>query len=166
MEPERVRPLMEDYYKKKTYSSIEIKDIVGIEVTRLQGKKNILYKVNGTYFVKTDDGYKIDWEATIKYNSVSLIEMRDYPNKEFEYRLYLINSSGRSGNSYFDCYYLDDKCYIFPRKNSLIAKKLQDLIPNDESERIVVKMRYVGKDDYDNWIYEITEILSENLSLY
>lgn len=165
MEPERVRPLMEDYYTKNAYSS-SIKDFGGMSITKLQGKNHILYRVRETCLVKIDDGYKIDWEATNEYNPVSLIEMRNYPNKEFEYRVYLITTSYENSN--FDVYYLGKDSYVTPRKNSLIAKKLQDWVLNnsDYNHGIVVKLRYVRKDDGSHWIYEITEILSENISMY
>lgn len=168
MEPERVRPLMEDYYTKNSYSSIELKDIGGISVTRIQGKKHILYNVNNwTYFVKTDNGYKIDWEATKNYNPVSLKEMRDYPNKEFEFR----GSYYEIGKDNIHAYNISDqsgRAVLFTKDNSLIAIKIDELLPyrSGKSADLILKIKYWRISDYGDYLYYITDIISENLSKY
>ena len=168
MEPERVRPLMEDYYTKHTYSSSEIKDKFGTKITRLQGKNHIIYKVNGTYLVKISDGYKIDWEAHIARDS-ELNESTKIPNKEFVYRGEIQNSCEYYNNPYYLCFYIYSMVHTYPRKNTKIANRLLELMPNSGDEKeMVLKMKYIGVDCNDSYYsqYEIIDILSECLSLY
>ena len=173
MEPERVRPLMEDYYTKHTYSSSEIKDKSGTKITRIQGKNHILYKVNNTYLVKTGDEYKIDWEAYIaRLDSYPILdESTRIPNKEFVYRGYLRKPSWYN-NQYYLCYYIDGGL-TYPRKNSKIANRLLELMPNSlDEQNMVLKIKYIGVDPNSKYLsettyqYEIIDILSECLSLY
>jgi hypothetical protein len=167
MEPERVKPLMEDYYKKEVYSASEENDIGGLKIKRLQGKKYILYNLNSTYLVKTDDGYKIDWEATVRYNPLSLVEMRDYPDKEFEYRDRMVFESGRNN---IHAYNISDKSgygLAHAEENSKIDKRLDELMPyrSAEAKDMILKIQYWFDNDGEYW-YKITDIISENCSKY
>lgn len=168
MEPERVRPLMEKYYKKKPYSIELLHDEFGIKLKKIQGKTHDLYDVDYTWMVKTEDGYKVDWEATVKYNPVSLLEMRSFPNKEYTIRDWVSDCQKYYQNDTWMQYGVgDDADYTFIKKNSPLAKKLQELIPMGDNREMIVKMKYIGHDsDIKKHLYEITDIVSENLSIY
>lgn len=165
IEPERVRPLMEAYYKKETYSSTVNLDN-DVNIKRFQGKNHVIYKVNRNYIVQTDDGYKIDWEATMEFNPVSLLEMRNYPKKEFEYR----GDFWQKNIGNFNCIYLGNQsCAYVVNQNSLIAKRLNELLPYGEggSKELFLKIKYNGYSDINDYYwYHITEIISENYSKY
>ena len=167
MEPERVRPLMEKYYKKKPYSIELLHDEFGIQLKKIQGKTHDLYDVDYTWMVKTEDGYKVDWEATVKYNPISLLEMRNFPNKEYTIRTWVSDYQKYYQNDTWMKYCVGGDGYSFIKKNSPLAKKLQEIIPMDENRAMIVKMKYIGYDsESDIYEYEITDIVNENLSMY
>lgn len=140
-----------------------------MKITKYQGKKHTHYKVNKNWIVKTDQGYKIDWEATVRYNAVSIIDMRQQPGKVFEYRGDIRDS--QQFNERPNCleYFLGEESSAYPKKNSAIAKKMQELIPYDEWREMTLKIKFLRINDTDvvsPYDFEIVEIVSEFPSKY
>ena len=130
MEPERIKPLMTKWYN-------------GIVPSKKRTKNNVTYqKINDKvywsddfYLIKTNDGYKIDWEATVCYNPLSVRKEKvgEMPlNEIFELRGTIseaspssYNAESYSGYNFID-YYTNDSFNIFcVLKNSLIDKQLK-----------------------------------------
>lgn len=169
MEPQRVKPLMEKYYKDNPYS-VTLCDNEGVDITRLQGKSHVLYLVNNNWIVKTDNGYKIDLEATWSEQSVfygaTKKEVINNPNKEFEVRGSLLDASEDFISDYYLIYVgLWDASHFYIKKNSPIARKLQNLNPKDDWVVGIFKVKYDGKKDGEN-TFTITEIVYDKLSKY
>lgn len=172
MEPERVRPLMERYYKDNTYSVTLVDNNKKVDITRVQGKSHVLYTVNDDWIVKTDNGYKIDLEATWAENGVfygvTKKEVINNPNKEFEIRDFLRDFNDIYKNDYYLMYrafgwYAD----LYIEKNSPVARKLQSLIPKGGDKYMIFKVKYVGEKGEDgNDIFDITEVVHNILSKY
>lgn len=168
MEPERVKPLMEKYYKNNPYS-ITLVDNEDVDITKHQGKSHVLYEVDRNWIVKTDNGYKIDLEATRVWNrfhGATKEEVKNNRNKEFEVRHYLIDCQDNYENNYWLQYFGPWDEYFYIKKNSPIARKLQSLIPKGEQRGIIFKVKYGGKDDYGKDVFYITEIVCDKMSKY
>lgn len=166
MEPERVRPLMEKYYKTHHYSISEVDN--DVTITKRQGKNHVLYRVNGNWIVKTDDGYRIDLEATWGdrgiFHGATKDEVKMNRNKEFEVRGYLDDHQEYYENDYYLEY---GSClgYAYIKKNSQIARKLQNIIPQGESRRLIYKIKYDGKENGQD-TFDITDIVCDDISKY
>ena len=169
MEPQRVKPLMEKYYKDNPYS-VTLVDNKKVDITRLQGKSHVLYTVNSDWIVKTDNGYKIDLEATWAENGVfygvTKKEVINNPNKEFEIRDFLRDFNDNYKNDYYLMYrafgwYAD----LYIEKNSPVARKLQSLIPKGGDKYMIFKVKYDGKENGED-TFTITEIVYDKLSKY
>lgn len=168
MEPERVKPLMEKYYKNNPYS-VTLVDNEDVDITRLQGKSHVLYLVNSNWIVKTDNGYKIDLEATWarnRFHGATKEEIKNNRNKEFEVRDYLIDCQDKYENNYWLAYYGPLGEYFYIKKNSPVARKLQSLIPQGEGRHIIIKVKYGGRNENGDDVFDITEIVCDILSKY
>lgn len=169
MEPERVKPLMEKYYKTNPYSVSLVKNNFNVGITKHQGKSHVLYEVNDNWIVKTDNGYKIDLEATwgdrdVFYGATKE-ELINNRNKEFEVRGHLRDCQDNYKNDYYFQYYGLWSVFFYIKKNCPVAKKLQNLIPEGERRHLIFKVKYVGKENGDD-IFEITDVVCDKLSKY
>ena len=171
MEPERVRPLMAKYYKNHTFESEIYNPLGGSNFLKIQGKNHIIYVLDDGdfYLVKTDDGYKIDWEATKRYGP-TLDEIKRNPNKEFELRTRLLNERQHIRDNY-DVYTVWEFDYVYceTRNNSTFAKKIRSLF-GDEEVYLTIKVKYNHQETspYGDVLHflEITDIVSNSLSKY
>lgn len=170
MEPERVKPLMRQHYESRGFyskllSKEEIKHDYGMR--KIQGKQHVIYICGSYYVIKTDTGYKIDWEASF-YRPYSTKAMESYPNKEFEIRdnIRFYERWGNSCNRYLgDCSY-----YV---KSTSINNILFDLLKDGNPRPFLLKVKYVTPDSggHDKNIFSgpyftITEVISTNFSKY
>lgn len=169
MEPERVKPLMEKYYKTHPYS-VSLVDNDDVKITQLQGKSHVLYKVDWEWIVKTDTGYKIDLEATWARNNVyrgaTKEDLKMNRNKEFEVRGLLLDCQDSYENNYYLQYLGPWSVYFYIKKNSPVARKLQSLIPQGDSRFLIFKIKYVGKDDDGDDVFDITDVVCDIMSKY
>lgn len=180
MEPERVKYLMQLEYQdtgfpSRLLSKEEIKHDYCMR--KIQGRNHIIYRCirldKSEYFViKTDDGYRIDWEASC-LSSPSMEIIKDSPNNEFEIKttLYVADLTNDKWNRYGSDFWV--------KKNTPIDNALFKLLKNG-GKHMLVKIKYVtveGK-DYDKSCpvnrresdmkpyFTITEIISSNYSKY
>lgn len=169
MEPGRVRPMMESYYKEKGYrSAIYQHSLLSGSSTfeKIQGKKHVIHLLDGKYgyyLIKIDGEYKIDWEATTEYNATSLEEMSKFPNKTFEYRTCIIESSAwvRNGYRFFD---IGDYSYGYVEMSTPLAKRLKELARGIDKETII-QIRF-SESQGDTLFFDIVGIVSESFSKY
>ena len=81
LNPEKVKPLMEIYYgsaalKKTKFDIITDKEPVPTSAGFVKIEADVNDSVTDYYLKKTQDGYRVDWETSIGYNSVSTEEFR------------------------------------------------------------------------------------------
>ena len=163
MEPDRVRPLMEKYYQSKGYRSSIPSDVTNWSFEKIQGKSHTIYKVrDGFYVVKTAEGYKVDWEATVEYIPFKVAEMKKVPGQEYVFRGWMMAYQYAYSNDTYLCYSIGDDVYVYAKKNTPVAKTLLELIPESDSSNIVVKLKY----DKVAEAFLITEVISKTTSLY
>ena len=180
MEPERVRPLMQKYYEGNGFVSYErsveeIKHDFGI--SKIDGISHAIYKCDKYWVVKTVEGYKIDWEASVQYNPVTLNSIRKFPNRVFEIRTYTYIGSRDNGN--WRDYYCNYLSHTYVKKNSPVDKKLFEYLTGG-GRNMTLKIKYVTSEapDYDktnpvnnrdtdrNPYVIITDVVSKNFSRY
>lgn len=184
MEPEKVKVLMEKQYQntgfESRYRSVdEIKhDMV---TSKIKGNYHVIYRCvypenkDTYYIVKTVDGYKIDWEATVGWSSATPNGISNAPNKDFEIRTNLLLREPIKSNDNWRMY-----DFLYVKKNSPIDKQLFKILSDGKRKGMVIKVKYVTTDatDYDtsnpcnysmnrtNPYFTITEVVSANLSKY
>lgn len=184
MEPEKVKVLMEKQYQntgfESRYRSVdEIKhDMV---TSKIKGNYHVIYRCvypenkDTYYIVKTVDGYKIDWEATVGWSSATLDGISNAPNKDFEIRINLFLREAIKSNDNWREY-----GSLYVKKNSPIDKQLFKMLSDGKPKVMVIKVQYVTTDatDYDtsnprnygmyrtNPYFTITEVVSAISSKY
>jgi hypothetical protein len=159
LNPEKVGPLMEEYYKD-SYTA----KLLGQEKISLQGegyKANEVFKVvvSGDFFYckKINSGYKIDWEASVGYNKVNLLAvkvqinpqpvkmrlaltLRDYYNYNFSSKeeIYLSILAEQSDGCSVSC---------FVERNTEEGKKIFELLKDGRSHEAIVELLIDKTDD-------------------
>lgn len=165
MEPERIRPLMQSYYAKKGINSKEL-DFEAIKKGLVKLKENLFVTkglgIGGYYVVKTNEGYKVDWEATVEYNPVEMLELEDMPGKTIEWRGTISISSGYE-NDWFHRYY--GKVYLFTQKGTKVDKEMFEITKDGSYHDVIIKVKRTT-DGAGEPMNEIVEVVSKNLSKY
>lgn len=164
LEPERVKPFMEKRYSKyeplekiKVNIAKQIKD-QWVEVdTVIWGKNALGGEVSNThhyYLQKTNDGYKIDWEASVGLNSMTAAAFKaQRPKEPMKFRVIGTLSDNYSpfgGNYVAETYWsvaLKDGdenfiAYGYIPKDSEDGKKLYELLKDGETHRLILTVRY------------------------
>ena len=132
-------------------------------------KQNLWYIKKGyksfdrTYVIKTKDGYKIDWEASVCYNSMSLNKLKEHPGKVIEWREKYFCQSTSYDNESWDCYFTS-KEYFYCKKDSKVDKSLKNIFDDCEYQSVIIKIKAVKVDDSE--YFEIVDFIQKGLSKY
>lgn len=168
MEPERIRPLMQSYYAKKGFNSIEL-DFEAIKKGLVKLKENLFVTkglgIGGYYVVKTNEGYKVDWEATVEYNPIEVLELENMPGKTIEWRGDIKISSDYEYKWYHRFFDMSSGKYMFTEKGTKVDKDMFEIMKDGEYHSIIVKVKRTTDSDGDS-SYDIVEVVSKNLSKY
>jgi len=164
MEPNRVRPLMQSYYAKNGVSSKEL-DFNTVKNALVKLKENLFVTkgsgVHGFYVVKTNEGYKVDWEATVEYNPVELLELENMSGKTIEWRGSIMMFS--SNNEWYHNYYGTTNLYA--KKGTKADNDMFEIMKDKNTHHIIVKVKRTT-DGAGNPMNEIVEVVSKNSSKY
>lgn len=166
MEPERVKPIMRKYYQINQFGGNvwTAEEVLKENLVRKTGKKYPVYMCRRYYIVKTSEGYKIDWEASERYNQVSAPELIAKPGQVAVVRQDFINLDKSYDNDWFyKVGYVGDS-YILVRKDSAVGKKLFALTKDDKAYDMTLKMQ--SKLDGDYVYLEVLDIVSTTFSNY
>ncbi len=177
LKPESVKPYMKQYYSDNYKSSIIKKDIISIQGAGYQTNESFKVVRDGSiiiYCKKTNDGFKIDWEASYGYNPISM--------KTYKANLSTVPSEFRVkasiGTNYFDNYrdaqithwnimtYDEDGnviyCYI--TKSFLDGKKIYEILKDGESHDLILELKIDATEDNSGGIGIITKFVKEGWS--
>ena len=127
MDVERVKPLMMKYYEE--VKDWEIGDWEWYPDMKFEFiRTNVYYYPHylECYLVKTPSGYKIDWEATVKYNPYILADLETHPNQIFEMRTKVEKSLDYVNDHWVEYSFTHDGYLynIYARKSNPQIKKL------------------------------------------
>jgi len=175
LKPERVKPYMKDYYTDNYKSSTIIKDEISIQGSDYKTNESFKVVISGKtiiYCKKTSDGYKIDWEGTIGYNSISM--------KTFKANLSNIPTEFRvkaTIGTFYNFNYIDAKnthwnvsiednyknfiigCYI--SKSSIEGKKLYEILKDGKSHALILEIKIDATQDNSGNTAIITKFVQE-----
>lgn len=156
---EQMRPLMQEYYKDG-FERINIdKDLVTIPGSHYKVGDVFLENSTGTYVRKTENGFLIDWEATVGYNKIACggYVTAEGTNK-IEIRAELSNPTTADfadfgvGQSYYQIL-LETKdgahCHAYVYKTSTAGQQISKILNDGKSHRLILDV--VGKRKYDDW---------------
>ena len=160
---QRVKPLMMKYYA-------EVKDWEKPEYQWNPTRKFSLVKPNvyklpdwEEYIIKTPQGYKIDWEAAVQYNTHTEAQMKAQPNRVFELRLNV-----KKTLDYVNDYWVEYTSFgelfinIYAKKTNPHIVRLDKWI-KQESKPAIVRVKWVpGNDPH----FELVEFVCEGWSKY
>lgn len=182
---EKTKTRMEKYYSDTRLGGSEVEEIV-----RIDGEKEIdvgeyiKLKVSYTtsrdrrnthlYYVKrTSDGYKIDWEASLGINEMSLkayqvqrlinsmifrvtAKLDDYYNYEFRnaYSGYLSVSLSDDGPGF--------PLYGYAKRDSKHGKRIYEILKDGEEHNLIVQVRFLRGGDYDSNTVLLEDLISED----
>ena len=162
MDVQRVKPLMMKYYA-------EVKDW---EQESYQWKSDRQFKrVRPNvyqledweeYIIKTPQGYKIDWEAAVQYNTHTETQMKAQPNRVFELRVKVRKDLDYVNNTWV-CYETDYMySSIYAKKTNPHITKLDKCI-KQELKPAIVRVKWVpGNVPH----FELVEFVCEGWSKY
>ncbi|MBR1808328.1 MAG: protein kinase [Paludibacteraceae bacterium] len=167
-EPARVRSLMQEYYAKGYSLQVISPEKASKSITRLTPELFILDRGYGmwdnTYIVKTDVGFKIDWEATVTFNPVSLYELEQTSEKIIQWRENHLRFSTSYKNDFWDQYWTSHSVYFYCQKQSKAAKALRELCADNKSHQVILKIKAVRTSDES--YFEIVDFVKDGLSEY
>jgi hypothetical protein len=170
--PDLVKPLMADAYQNEYRSEIFENDKINVPSSNYLLGRSFKIFVNGeiVYLKKTEDGFKIDWEATIGYNpkqtSVICSEKSTNPNiLRVEMKLY---------DSYSDDYGLTKSKYIslnipgcifvaFISISNSKALELKKVLSDGKSHQVIIEGSFVNyASSYDERdVFVISKFIKE-----
>ena len=163
MDVQRVKPLMMKYYaevKDWEQESYEWKS--DRQFKRIRPN---VYKLQDweEYIIKTPQGYKIDWEAAVQYNTHTEAQMKAQPNRVFDLRLNV-----KKTLDYVNDYWVEYTSFgelfinIYAKKTNPHIVRLDKWI-KQESKPAIVKVKWVSGNDPH---FELVEFVCEGWSKY
>lgn len=161
MEPERVRPIMQKYYADQGFSPTiwTAEEILKEGFKRFSGKSHTIYKCRNFYAVQTPDGYRLDWEATVEYNPVSLDDLNGKVGQTAEIRTCFNSIAADNSNDTWRCYYCRDY-YLFTKTGTALDQQLYKMQDSDK----ILKVKCMS--DNQGSYFLITDIISTSFSKY
>lgn len=161
MEPERVRPIMQKYYAEKGFSPTiwTAEEILKEGFKRFSGKSHTIYKCRNFYAVQTPDGYRLDWEASVEYNPVSLDDLNGKVGQTAEIRTCINSIAADNSNDTWRCYYCRDY-YLFTKTGTALDQQLYKMQDSDK----ILKVKYMS--DNQGSYFLVTDIISTSFSKY
>lgn len=162
MEPEKVKPLMKQYYDANGYGAKTLKyEDIKNHVNKL---KNNLYLVGDWCFiVVTPDGFKVDWKGSYMQamsNATAIKESSVGTTGTLWVEISLESNSNQDGyHRYFMSCAKSESGYV--KIGTALDKKLQTMLQNGSDKKVIVKVRTFGKH-----YLEIIELVSESWSQY
>lgn len=168
MEPERIKPIMQKRVAKNGYSSKEL-EMKTIKNGIVKLKDNLYVTkgigIGGYYVVKTNEGYKVDWEATVEYNPIEVLELENMPGKTIEWRGDFKIASIYENEWYRDFFDLSSGQHMFTKKGTKVDKDMFEIMKDGEYHSIIVKVKRTTDSDGDSF-YDIVEVVSNSMSKY
>lgn len=174
MEPERVRPFMQKHYGEDfSPTMLSAEEIKNKAFQRFNGKNYVLYECDYYYAVQTPEGYRLDWEASVGYNPVTLTELANKIGQSAEIRGYFKYASYHD-NDYYRAFRaavidgIDGKTtYFLTEKGSAIDKRLFAMLNNGDWKGMILKIKSLPDTDSEEYQYFlITDIISTSCSKY
>ena len=147
---DKVKPLMADAYKDQFKSSLVEKSQINVPGNNYETGKTFKVFVTGNivYLTKTLQGFKIDWEATIGYNEISLASFeseKSKTNTAFRAEIYL-------NSTYWESYGIGPSNYLSLGINSIGScylalsnsrvTELKKLLADGKSHQVIVEVQY------------------------
>lgn len=177
LKPESVKPKMKEYYSDNYKSSIIKKDRISIQGGGYQSNESfkvVLDRSTNFYCKKINDGFKIDWEASIGYNPISMKTYKAnlstvpseflvkasigttyfYNYRDAQITHWNIMTSDEDGNSIY--------CYI--TKSSLEGKKIYEILKDGESHEMILELKIDATENNSGSIGIITKFVKEGWS--
>lgn len=164
LDAQRVKPLMVKYYDE--VKNWEVNTLDWNPDRQFEQVRANVYFDDDTdmCLVKTPSGYKVDWEASVKYNPYTEAQMKAQPNKVFELKI-RVEKNQNYDNDYWNAYavFTDDYFfYFYARKTSPQAARLDKYI-KQKVKPAIVKVKWVPGDNSD---FELVEFVCAGCSKY
>ena len=170
MDSARVRPMMQKYYAKG-YGVKNLK-IANLRYYTKKMNTNLFVCRSGydvddcTYIIRQGNDFKIDWEATVTYNPLTLYELEQTPGKivewranRFKYNLY----APVYQNDYWERIYVKG-AYFYCLKQNKSIDSIHAVCADNNVHQVILKIRAV-KTENEPYI-EIVDFVKEGLSKY
>ena len=177
LKPESVKPYMKEYYSDNYKSSIIKKDLISIQGGGYQTNESFKVVRDGSiiiYCKKTNDGFKIDWEASSGYNPIS--------TKTYKANLSTVPSEFRvtAGiDTYYNFNYRDAQithwsirtsdingdgisCYI--SKSSLEGKKIYEILKDGKNHDLILEIKIDATEDNSGGMGILSKFIKEGWS--
>lgn len=177
LKPETVKSSMKEYYTDNFKSSTVIKDKISIQGSDYKINESFKVVISGYtifYCKKTNDGFKIDWEATTGYNQVSLKTFRaNLSTHPTEFRVnatignYYSYNYFNANSTHLSVEISDNEnnfifCYI--SKSSVEGKKLYEILKDGKKHQLIVGLKVDATEDNSGGIGIITKVVEEGWS--
>jgi hypothetical protein len=176
LQPEIEKSKMSEYYTDNYKSGKIKKDQISILGSGY--KTNQIFKVKMgsqiVYCKKTNDGFKIDWEATIGYNQVSMITFKaNLSSQPTEFRVYATIDTyynynySNAQNTHWNININAEEGNIpggYINKSSVEGKKIYDILKDGKQHQLIVELKIDATDDKSGSNAIITKVIKEGWS--
>lgn len=178
LKPETVKSSMKEYYTDNFKSSTVIKDNISIQGSGYkinESFKVVISDYKIIYCKKTNDGFKIDWEATTGFNQVSMKTFKaNLSTQPTEFRVNATignyyNYNYRDGkNTHWNVSIQDNEnnsisgCYI--SKSSAEGKKLYEILKDGKTHALILELKIDATENNSGNIAIITKVVKNGWS--
>jgi hypothetical protein len=178
LKPETVKSYMKGYYTDNYKSSTITKEEISIQGSGY--KINEFFKVfvgSNTIFYckKTMDGFKIDWEASVGFNPVSMKTFKaNLSNQPTPFRVYATIGSyynynyDDAKNTHWNISIKDNEkngisgCYI--SKSSAEGEKLYEILKDGKTHALILELKIDATEDNSGGLAIITKVVKDGWS--
>jgi len=178
LKPETVKSSMNAFYTDNYKSKIITKEKISIQGSDYKNNESFKVVIDGftiIYCKKTSDGFKIDWEASVGYNPISMKTFRaNLSTQPTEFRVsatigtYYNYNYRHAKNTHWNVSISDNDgnsisgCYI--SKSSAEGKRLYEILKDGKRHALILEIKIDATESDAGNIAIITKVIKEGWS--
>ena len=168
---ETVKQHMKDYYSGQYLPAKVLNENIAIQGSNFKLNESFLVQARtreGTIYVKkTADGFKIDWDATMGYNPISIKAFELGGNAQSsEFRVTAKFTNAYPWEGYYTLYLSDNNSgiYSFISKSSVEGKKLFEILKDGNEQPLFLQIKSDNSLVEDTTVGIITKVVAKGWS--
>ncbi len=178
LNPKTVTPLMKSFYTDNYRSASVKRNLIAIQGRDYKVDESFRVVVQGStiiYFKKTDEGFKIDWEATTGHNPISMKTFKAHSNSDIaSFRIqaeignYYNYNYRNAEKTHWNVGVIDNDgnsisgCYI--SKTSEEGKKLYEILKDGKQHYLILEIKMDTSESKSGDIAVITKFIKQGWS--
>ena len=168
---ETVKPHMKDYYSDRYLPTQITNENIAIQGSNFKLNESFIVQARNNsnarrtiYVKKTSDGFKIDWDATMGYNPISIKAFELGGNAQSsEFRVTAKFTNAYPWEGYYTLYLSDNNSgiYGFISKSSVEGKKLYEILKDGNEQPLFLQIKSDNSLIEDTTVGIITKVIAK-----